>query len=124
MEVNPNLTENSTNATTWKTLGTGQSITIYKYTYSGNNTLSSTASRTGKNYWLASRSNYCNSYAVYYDIKFVYAASGLMDAYSVYNSYGSNIEHTNLGFRPVVYLKSTAKLSNYSSTNGYTLRYS
>lgn len=122
MEVNPNLTENSTNATTWNTLGTGQSITIYEYTYSGNNTLSSTASRTGKKYWLASRSNYCNSYEVYYNIGFV-STLGVMDAYSVYDSYGSNIEHTNLGFRPVVYLKSSAKLSNYSSTNGYTLSY-
>ena len=122
MVVNPNMTENTAGATNWNTLSIGQSITIYEYTYSGNETLSRTVSRAGKKYWLASRTSPRYSSTVEYGIKFV-STSGTMDGYNVYDCNGRSVERSSLGFRPVVYLKSTAKLSNYSSTSGYTLSY-
>ena len=116
-------TEETTSSHTWKSLSTTANsyVTMYQYTYSGSRTLSTEVSKADTHYWLASRYLYYNDYGVtyyargvntdgddYHDILYISNAGG----------YGRNG-----GVRPVVYLKSTAKLSNYSSTNGYTLSY-
>lgn len=115
-------TEETTSSHTWKSLSTTANsyVTMYQYTYSGSRTLSTEVSKADTHYWLASRYlAYYNS-DVNYNARYVYTGG---------RDYVGNLCNSNIGgggfrgVRPVVYLKSTAKLSNYSSTNGYTLSY-
>ena len=116
-------TEETTSSHTWKSLSTTANsyVTMYQYTYSGSQTLSTEVSKADTNYWLASR------YLSYYDDSVSYIApyvhtGGNYVSSAMYGSFGGSGSSSG-GVRPVVYLKSTAKLSNYSSTNGYTLSY-
>ena len=116
-------TEETTSSHTWKSLPTTANsyVTMYQYTYSGNQTLPTTVSKADTHYWLASRYlSYGNGH-LEYDARKVYA--GGSDAPCDLCGSGGGSVGNNGGVRPVVYLKSTAKLSNYSSTNGYTLSY-
>lgn len=108
---------------TWKALSsTNKSVTLYYYTYNGTQTLSKDVSSAGADYWLASRRIYCrNETEAVYKARYV-TSSGTDASNNLFYSYGNEATEWH-GFRPVVYLKSTAKLSNYSSTNGYTLSY-
>ena len=119
-----NSTDETSSSHTWKSLSTTANsyVTMYQYTYSGRRTLSTEVSKADTYYWLASRALYCDYGDVRYNARLVYTDG--YDSYSnFYASDGSNYYPSDYGVRPVVYLKSTAKLSNYSSTNGYTLSY-
>ena len=118
-----NSTDETSSSHTWKTLPTTANsyVTMYQYTYSGSRTLSTEVSNADTHYWLASRFLNCNYNLVYYNARRVYPNGSYYDDY-LFNSSGSS-GISSSGVRPVVYLKSTAKLSNYSSTNGYTLSY-
>ena len=116
-------TEETTSSHTWKLLSTTANsyVTMYQYTYSNGQTLPIEVSKADTHYWLASRKlNYSNDY-VEYSALYVTPEARIY-SYYLFNSTGGSISR-GLGVRPVVYLKSTAKLSNYSSTNGYTLSY-
>lgn len=108
---------------TWKALSsTNKSVTLYYYTYNGTQTLSTDVSSAGADYWLASRSIYCrNETEAVYKARYV-TSSGTASSSTLFYSYGNYATEWH-GFRPVVYLKTTVKLSNYSSTSGYTLSY-
>lgn len=116
-------TEETTSSHTWKSLSTTANsyVTMYQYTYSGSRTLSTEVSKADTYYWLASRYLYYGTDGVGYYARMVHTYGGGSSC-SLCSSSGSSIGNSN-GVRPVVYLKSTAKLSNYSSTNGYTLSY-
>jgi len=114
---------------TWRSLPTTtySSVTMYQYTYPGNQTLPLTVSKADTYYYLASRvQNYedfgkaCVGYNHYY-----VDTDGTVGGDRYWYVYGSFYggSTSTYSVRPVVYLKSTAKLSNYSSTNGYTLSY-
>ena len=116
-------TEETTSSHTWKSLSTTANsyVTMYQYTYSNGQTLPIKVSKADTYYCLASRElNYSNDY-VEYSALYVTPEARIY-SYYLFNSTGGSISR-GLGVRPVVYLKSTAKLSNYSSTNGYTLSY-
>ena len=116
-------TEETTSSHTWKSLSTTANsyVTMYQYTYSGSRTLSTEVGKADTHYWLASRCLGFSDDRVNYGARLVYSGGG--SSYNIsYKSFGSS-GGNNYGVRPVVYLKSTAKLSNYSSTNGYTLSY-
>lgn len=88
----------------------------------GRQTLPTTVSKADTSYWLASRYlGYGYDY-VAYNARNVNTDGNNSSIYYLYDSYGNSFG-VKYGVRPVVYLKSTAKLSNYSSTNGYTLSY-
>ena len=118
-----NSTDETSSSHTWKTLPTTANsyVTMYQYTYSGSRTLSTEVINADTQYCLASRFLYCNYNLVYYNARRVYPNGNYYDD-DLFNSSGSS-GISSSGVRPVVYLKSTAKLSNYSSTNGYTLSY-
>ena len=113
-------TEETTSSHTWKSLPTTANsyVTIYDYTYSGSQTLPTEVSKADTYYWLASRFlGY--AYYVTYFVRQVDTAGG--------NNYGGYLYTANGGYsnyysgvRPVVYLKSDAKLS-YDASNGYTI---
>ena len=116
-------TEETTSSHTWKSLSTTANsyVTMYQYTYSGSRTLSTEVSKADTHYWLASRYLGFSTIYVIYNARRV-NTDGINNYNSLCYSYGGSDGYYN-GVRPVVYLKSTAKLSNYSSTNGYTLSY-
>ena len=114
---------------TWKSLPTTtySSVTMYQYTYPGNQTLPLTVSKSDTYYYLASRvqnyedfGNACVGYNHYY-VETDGTVGGDKYFYVYGSFYGGSI--STYSVRPVVYLKSSVKLSNYSSTNGYTLSY-
>lgn len=118
-----NSTDETSSSHTWKSLSTTANsyVTMYQYTYSGSWTLSIKVSKADTHYWLASRYHYYIDRNVSYYARYV-ATEGYDYYYDLYDSDGFSRNYRS-GVRPVVYLKSTAKLSNYSSTNGYTLSY-
>ena len=115
-------TEETTSSHTWKSLSTTANsyVTMYQYTYSGSRTLPIEVSKADTHYWLASRYLSCDSSSVTFSTRRVYNDNN--GGIFLYGSRGISYDRDS-GVRPVVYLKSTAKLSNYSSTNGYTLSY-
>ena len=117
-------TEETTSSHTWKSLSTTANsyVTMYQYTYSGSQTLSTEVSKADTHYWLASRYLSYDDRNVTYYARLVYT-DGYDKRGNLYAADGTNYYPSDYGVRPVVYLKSTAKLSNYSSTNGYTLSY-
>ena len=117
-------TEETTSSHTWKSLSTTANsyVTMYQYTYSGSRTLSTEVIKADKGYWLASRYLRYYNYDVNYYARNVYTDGNIYIS-NLCNSSGGSGNGRDSGVRPVVYLKSTAKLSNYSSTNGYTLSY-
>ena len=118
-----NSTDETSSSHTWKSLSTTANsyVTMYQYTYSGSRTLSTEVSKADTHYWLASRYHYYHDYGVSYHARGVNTdGDDYHDVLYISNAGGYA---RNGGVRPVVYLKSTAKLSNYSSTNGYTLSY-
>ena len=117
-------TEETTSSHTWKSLSTTANsyVTMYQYTYSGSRTLSTEVSKADTHYWLASRYLSYDDRNVTYYARLVYT-DGYDKRGNLYAADGTNYYPSDYGVRPVVYLKSTAKLSNYSSTNGYTLSY-
>ena len=118
-----NSTDETSSSHTWKSLSTTANsyVTMYQYTYSGSRTLSTEVSKADTHYWLASRYHYYHDYGVSYHARGVNTDGD--DYHDVLYSSNAGGYARNGGVRPVVYLKSTAKLSNYSSTNGYTLSY-
>ncbi len=117
-------TEETTSSHTWKSLSTTANsyVTMYQYTYSGSRTLSTEVSKADTHYWLASRYLSCDISSVTFSARRVYTDGDNNGGIFLYGSRGISYDRDS-GVRPVVYLKSTAKLSNYSSTNGYTLSY-
>ena len=128
-----NSTEETTSSHTWNSLpATANSyVTMYQYTYSGSRTLPISVSKTDTSYWMAMRhlwdyGNYMYAYSACYVSSNGLEANDFGAVYGDLLYYAPNYSNNNnnsRGVRPVVYLKSTAKLSNYSSTNGYTLSY-
>ena len=119
-----NSTDETSSSHTWKSLSTTANsyVTMYQYTYSGSRTLSTEVSKADTHYWLASRYLSYDDRNVTYYARLVYT-DGYDKRGNLYAADGTNYYPSDYGVRPVVYLKSTAKLSNYSSTNGYTLSY-
>ena len=119
-----NSTDETSSSHTWKSLSTTANsyVTMYQYTYSGSRTLSTEVIKADKGYWLASRYLRYYNYDVNYYARNVYTDGNIYIS-NLCNSSGGSGNGRDSGVRPVVYLKSTAKLSNYSSTNGYTLSY-
>ena len=117
-------TEETTSSHTWKSLSTTANsyVTMYQYTYSGSRTLSTEVSKADTHYWLTSRYLGYYNYYVRCGARYVYTDGGDYSSGDLYGTGGNSYGNAG-GVRPVVYLKSTAKLSNYSSTNGYTLSY-
>ena len=120
-----NSTEETSSSHTWKSLPTtvNSYVTMYQYTYSGNRTLDTTVSKADKAYCLASRYLSISESSVDYCLRGVDGKGNIIEGALIYGSYDNNFDGYDYSVRPVVYLKSTAKLSNYSSTNGYTLSY-
>ena len=108
---------------TWNALSaTNSSVTIYNYTYNGSVTLDASVCKCDTWYWLASR--LYNVYPAGIDFMANSAGPDETVGWLFFRSAFDGNDNNSFGaVRPVVYLKSTAKLSNYSSTSGYTLSY-
>lgn len=121
-----NSVEETSSSNTWESLSstTDSYVTMYQYKYSGRQTLPTTVSKADTYYWLTSRFQYYteDDYSVYYGARNVSVNGYDSNGYNLCTCHNFTFGFS-CGVRPVVYLKSTAKLSNYSSTNGYTLSY-
>ena len=113
-------TEETTSSHTWKSLPTTANsyVTIYDYTYIGSQTLPTEVSKADTFYWLASRFLGYAYYVTYFVRKVDTAGDDTYGSYLYNGTGGDSIVRS--GVRPVVYLKSDAKLS-YDASNGYTI---
>ena len=113
-------TEETTSSHTWKSLPTTANsyVTIYDYTYIGSQTLPTEVSKADTFYWLASRFLGYAYYVTYFVRQVDTAGDDTYGSYLYNGTGGDSIVRS--GVRPVVYLKSDAKLS-YDASNGYTI---
>ncbi len=113
-------TEETTSSHTWKSLPTTANsyVTIYDYTYIGSQTLPTEVSKADTYYWLASRFLGYAYYVTYFVRQVDTAGDDTYGSYLYTVTGGNSIVRS--GVRPVVYLKSDAKLS-YDESNGYTI---
>ena len=113
-------TEETTSSHTWKSLPTTANsyVTIYDYTYIGSQTLPTEVSKADTYYWLASRFLGYAYYVTYFVRQVDTAGDDTYGSYLYTVTGGNSIVRS--GVRPVVYLKSDAKLS-YDASNGYTI---
>ena len=114
-------TEETTSSHTWKSLSTTANsyVTMYQYTYSGSQTLSTEVSKADTHYWLASRYLDFSGNGVYCSARYV-STGGNCSTSGLYYSLGGGGYRCDGGVRPVVYLKSDIQLS-YDSSSGYTI---
>ena len=116
-----NSTDETSSSHTWKSLSTTANsyVTMYQYTYSGSQTLSTEVSKADTHYWLASRYLSYDDRNVTYYARLVYT-DGYDKRGNLYAADGTNYYPSDYGVRPVVYLKSDIQLS-YDSSSGYTI---
>ena len=117
LDVSNSIEESSSNHT-WKSLSSTANsyVTLYDYTYSGTYNLPAAVDEADTTYWLASR---YIQYATGSGVAFCTLDNMDGRDNGLYLSKGEQ-NGINRGVRPVVYLKSNAKLT-YDSTSGYTI---